>query len=68
MRVPLHTVYRLTPIAFGKSADFLLYIVTPMNGLSLIILFLGCRVEKFHMDVDAVDTHVPHPSRVSLAY
>lgn len=41
MRVPLHTIYKLTPIAFG------------------------CRVEKFKIDVDAVDTHVPHPSRVN---
>ncbi|XP_028414646.1 LOW QUALITY PROTEIN: 6-phosphofructo-2-kinase/fructose-2,6-bisphosphatase-like [Dendronephthya gigantea] len=41
MRVPLHTVYKLTPIAFG------------------------CRVEKIAIDVDAVDTHVPHPSRAS---
>lgn len=41
MRVPLHTVYKLTPIAFG------------------------CRAEKIAIDVDAVDTHVPHPSRAT---
>ncbi|XP_046859970.1 6-phosphofructo-2-kinase/fructose-2,6-bisphosphatase-like [Xenia sp. Carnegie-2017] len=41
MRVPLHIIYKLTPIAFG------------------------CRVEKIRIDVDAVDTHVPHPSRAN---
>ena len=26
----------------------------------------GCRAEKIAIGVDAVDTHVPHPSRVSI--
>ena len=30
--------------------------------------FSGCRVEKIAIDVDAVDTHVPHPSRVSTEF
>ena len=70
MRVPLHTVYKLTPIAFGKLKMYAHRDLktSSIDELMINSKFSGCRVEKIAIDVDAVDTHVPHPSRVSTEF
>ncbi|KAL7985348.1 hypothetical protein Chor_003918 [Crotalus horridus] len=55
LRCPLHTIFKLTPVAYGKYYLF----------ISVYFQFYeGCKLEMISLNVEAVDTHRDKPSTV----
>ena len=54
IKVPLHTVMKLTPIAYGWGC-----FKYSNNHMSLN--FTGCQFEEFNIDVPCVDTYRSKP-------
>ena len=55
IKVPLHSIMKLTPIAYGLCV--VLNIVTIIMSLNLT----GCQFEVFDIDVPCVDTYRSKP-------
>lgn len=65
MKCPLHTVLKLTPVAYGtlpskEIRQIFNFFILPYN-LFYVSLLLGCKVEMFYLDVEAVNTHRDRP-------
>lgn len=65
LRCPLHTVLKLTPIAYGRWRMFKLQQIWSVwisfswqFGFSS---FTGCKVESFFLNIEAVNTHRERP-------
>lgn len=68
MKCPLHTVLKLTPVAYGRSLSWMKLEFTPwrFSACYLIEIYsvfylLGCKVEMFYLNVEAVNTHRDRP-------
>lgn len=68
MKCPLHTVLKLTPVAYGAfhSKQIPLDHKNPkshrfLSNIFWTFLFLGCKVEMFYLNVEAVNTHRDRP-------
>lgn len=67
MKCPLHTVLKLTPVAYGRSWleksswpwEFSLMI--RMFCFNVFFCVPGCKVEMFFLNVEAVNTHRDRP-------
>ena len=59
--VPLHTIFKLTPVAYGSSMTKI-----RKNFFSVLhVLFVGCETEKFKIPVKSVNTYREKPKVVS---
>ncbi|KAM7404176.1 hypothetical protein PAMP_011547 [Pampus punctatissimus] len=54
LKCPLHTVLKLTPVAYGQS------------NIHLLPLFHGCKVESVFLNIEAVNTHRDKPENVDV--
>ena len=59
INVPLHTVYKLTPLAYGENETGDLQESFLFNTALLIIV--GCQQENFKIGVECVDTYRDKP-------
>ena len=59
--VPLHTIFKLTPVAYGSSMTKI-----RKNCFSVMyVLLIGCETEKFKIPVKSVNTYREKPKVVS---
>lgn len=61
MKCPLHTVLKLTPVAYGESALCFQGSETACFVVDASLLRPGCKVEMFDLKVEAVNTHRNRP-------
>lgn len=61
MKCPLHTVLKLTPVAYGESALCFQGSETSCFVADASLLCPGCKVEMFDLKVEAVNTHRNRP-------
>jgi hypothetical protein len=76
LTVPLHTVFKLTPVAYGRSTFSLFSLFISALSISMyfracvrndisditVAFFLkGCKVEKFSLGIEAVNTQRERP-------
>lgn len=63
MKCPLHTVLKLTPVAYGRTSKRKLCHVYIYNVIICVRCnyLSGCKVEMFYLNVEAVNTHRDRP-------
>ena len=65
--VPLHTVFKLTPIAYGKKCSHVKWTENLFRSKMfrcawvIVMCFQGCKVEKFPLGIGAVNTQRERP-------
>ncbi|KAG8504407.1 6-phosphofructo-2-kinase/fructose-2,6-bisphosphatase 2 [Galemys pyrenaicus] len=72
LRCPLHTVFKLTPVAYGRVH---VHVARPWDtgaanssrfASTSCLLPSGCKVDTIRLDVEAVDTHRDKPASRGL--
>lgn len=62
IKCPLHTVLKLTPMAYGEwSRPFQGLPSGPSSLLTFALFHPGCKVESVYLGVDSVNTHRDRP-------
>uniref|UniRef100_A0A4W4ETE2 6-phosphofructo-2-kinase domain-containing protein n=1 Tax=Electrophorus electricus TaxID=8005 RepID=A0A4W4ETE2_ELEEL len=68
LKCPLHTILKLTPVAYGKTLAVINTIINDTQTLSNkaltlrhFIYLLGCKVESIFLNIEAVNTHRDRP-------
>ena len=59
--VPLHTIFKLTPVAYGTSMSRIRKTFLSVTN----ILFVGCETEEFKIPVKSVNTYREKPKVVN---
>lgn len=64
LKCPLHTVLKLTPVAYGETSASVLgndRVFVCEHDVNDANIFTGCKVESISLNVDAVNTHREKP-------
>lgn len=71
LKCPLHTVLKLTPVAYGRTSAFLLTVQNKSSAGTwsrshertnpMFSVLAGCKVESISLSVEAVNTHREKP-------
>ena len=66
LQVPLHTIFKLTPVAYGTLDRALVcgYNDATVDWVYTICIFVGCEEEQFEIPVKCVNTYREKPKVV----